>query len=172
MNRECARREEFSGPAGCQDFRRRAAPSPAPGSGFSDIVTTAMATATETKARYIELVARPISILPTDAARIYAFIHPSVLGLYFIARFPALVADPVSCLLIDLVPVALIQCSYVITCLPIAGSSPAPAQAAKKGKPGAQKRTVSPKTGATMSRKISVRLPADPRADRSPPSRC
>ena len=52
-----------------------------------------MATATETKARYIELVARPISILPTDAARIYAFIHPSVLGLYFIARFPAL-ADP------------------------------------------------------------------------------
>jgi phosphatidylinositol glycan class F len=78
----------------------------------------------------------PIEILPTDLARIYRHVHPALLLSAYYLRFPALVADPVSTLLNSLVPLAIVQISYAVICLPPTGSS---TKVVKKLKPGAKR---------------------------------
>ncbi len=68
----------------------------------------------------------PIDILPTDLARLVSQAHPALLLAAYYIRFPALVADPVPTLLQSLLPVALIQVAYAVTCLPAVGSSTKP----------------------------------------------
>lgn len=92
----------------------------------------------------------PIELLPTDLARLYTHVHPALLLSAYYLRFPALVSDPVSTLLNSLIPLAVIQMSYVIICLPVTGSSTKPL---KKPKPGAARKQDSPTT------KLFVRSP-------------
>jgi GPI biosynthesis protein family Pig-F len=65
----------------------------------------------------------PIDFLSSTAARTYAHIHPALLLSLYVMRFPGLVADPVSNLLLGLPFLAALQGTYVVTCLPPAGSS-------------------------------------------------
>ncbi|KAJ5143454.1 uncharacterized protein N7515_002241, partial [Penicillium bovifimosum] len=67
--------------------------------------------------------APPINILPSPTARIYSFAHPALLLALGATRFEALVADPTKELLATLPWLTLIQLSYVILCLPPAGST-------------------------------------------------
>jgi phosphatidylinositol glycan class F len=78
----------------------------------------------------------PIELLPTGLAPIFTHTHPIVLLSAFYLRFPALVADPTATLLNSLAPLAVVQMSYAVICLPATGTSPRPA---KKSKPGAKK---------------------------------
>jgi phosphatidylinositol glycan class F len=78
----------------------------------------------------------PIELLPTDLARIYTHVHPAVLLSAYYLRFPALVSAPVSTLLNSLLPLAIIQISYALICLPATGSG---TKLVKKSKLGAKK---------------------------------
>ncbi|KAJ5718974.1 hypothetical protein N7493_007429 [Penicillium malachiteum] len=64
----------------------------------------------------------PVNILPSQLAQTYSYVHPTILLTLGATRFNALVEDPVSELLNDLPWLALLQLSYVILCLPPAGS--------------------------------------------------
>jgi phosphatidylinositol glycan class F len=96
----------------------------------------------------------PIELLPTDLARIFSHAHPALLLSAYALRFQALVADPTTTLLNTLLPLAVLQTSYAILCLPATGSSTKPA---KKPKPGAKKTN-----DATSSSKFLVALPPSP----------
>ena len=78
----------------------------------------------------------PIELLPTNLARIFTTAHPAILLSIFYARFPSLVADPVHILLSSLLPLAVLQISYAVICLPCAGTS----KITKKPKPGEKKK--------------------------------
>jgi phosphatidylinositol glycan class F len=64
----------------------------------------------------------PVNILPTQLARTYSFVHPAALLAVLAVRFEALVADPVAEMLNTLPFLALLQVTYVMVCLPPAGS--------------------------------------------------
>lgn len=66
--------------------------------------------------------APPVNILPTQLARTYSFVHPAALLAILAARFEALVANPVAEMLNTLPFLALMQVTYVMVCLPPAGS--------------------------------------------------
>ncbi|GIC84400.1 PIG-F family protein [Aspergillus udagawae] len=66
--------------------------------------------------------APPVNILPTQLARTYSFVHPAALLAILAVRFEALVADPVAEMLNTLPFLALLQVTYVMVCLPPAGS--------------------------------------------------
>ncbi|KAB8237475.1 PIG-F family protein [Aspergillus alliaceus] len=66
--------------------------------------------------------APPINILPTTSSKVYALVHPILLLSLLATRFNALVADPITELLNDLPFLALLQVTFVMTCLPPAGS--------------------------------------------------
>ncbi|RHZ68329.1 Glycosylphosphatidylinositol (GPI) anchor assembly protein [Aspergillus turcosus] len=66
--------------------------------------------------------APPVNILPTQLARTYSFVHPAALLAILAARFDALVANPVAEMLNTLPFLALLQVTYVMVCLPPAGS--------------------------------------------------
>lgn len=78
----------------------------------------------------------PIELLQTDLSRIYTHVHPVILLSAYYLLFPALVADPVTTLFQSLLPLAIIQSSYAIICLPATGSS---SRLSRKAKPGARK---------------------------------
>jgi hypothetical protein len=78
----------------------------------------------------------PVDLLPTDLARIFTHAHPVLLLSAYYLRFPALVTNPTATLLHSLLPLALVQISYAIICLPATGASSKPA---KKSKPGVKK---------------------------------
>ncbi|KAJ5911935.1 Glycosylphosphatidylinositol anchor biosynthesis protein 11 [Penicillium subrubescens] len=65
----------------------------------------------------------PIDILPSQLAQAYSYVHPAVLLGLYAYRFEALVADPVRELLADLPWLAALQISFVMLCLPPAGST-------------------------------------------------
>jgi phosphatidylinositol glycan class F len=65
----------------------------------------------------------PINILPSQLAQTYSYVHPVVLLGLYAYRFEALVANPVRELLTDLPWLAALQISYVILCLPPAGTA-------------------------------------------------
>ena len=72
----------------------------------------------EAKPRKLIPISQSISVLPTDTARIYNYIHPIlILSLYYLC-FPSLVADPVSTLKKSIAPLAHLQIIYCIVCLP------------------------------------------------------
>ncbi|RAK95726.1 PIG-F family protein [Aspergillus ibericus CBS 121593] len=66
--------------------------------------------------------APPVPILPSQLARIYSFLHPAALLSVYAARFPALVADPVSEMAQQLPILAVAHVVYAMICLPPAGS--------------------------------------------------
>lgn len=63
------------------------------------------------------------NILPSHLAQTYSYVHPAVLLGLCAYRFEALVADPVRELLADLPWLAALQISYVMLCLPPAGTT-------------------------------------------------
>lgn len=73
----------------------------------------------------------PIDLLPTDLSRTLAHAHPVLLLAAYYLRFPALVTDPIHTLQHSLLPLAIIQITYVFCCLPHAGSHAKPAKALK-----------------------------------------
>jgi hypothetical protein len=76
----------------------------------------------------------PIDLLPNDIARVATHLQPIIYLSSFYLRFPALVSDPVSALLISLIPLALCQAAYCILCLPatnVAAKSPKKSQKSK-----------------------------------------
>ncbi|OQD73116.1 hypothetical protein PENDEC_c017G03263 [Penicillium decumbens] len=80
--------------------------------------------------------APPIKILPSHLAQGYSYVHPVLLLALCAARFQSLVADPVHELFRDLPWLALLQISYVMLCLPPAGST----QATETGSDGEEKK--------------------------------
>ncbi|KAK0107363.1 Glycosylphosphatidylinositol (GPI) anchor assembly protein [Cadophora gregata] len=81
----------------------------------------------------------PIERLPNDIARLFSQVHPAILLSAFYVRFPALVADPTSTLLSTLLPLAAVQISYAVVCLPAVGSN---TKFVKKAKLNAPKKPV------------------------------
>ncbi|KAE8423403.1 GPI biosynthesis protein Pig-F, partial [Aspergillus pseudocaelatus] len=67
--------------------------------------------------------APPIHVLPNNISKTYALIHPVLLLALVALRFDALVTDPVAELLSNLPFLALLQVTFVMTCLPPAGSA-------------------------------------------------
>ena len=78
----------------------------------------------------------PIDVLRDSQAQAFRHVQPAILFVYYVARFPYLVADPVRGMTVDLAVVALIQCAYATICLPPNGwiSKPGAVQARGKGK--------------------------------------
>ncbi|KAI9842926.1 MAG: Glycosylphosphatidylinositol (GPI) anchor assembly protein [Sclerophora amabilis] len=64
-----------------------------------------------------------IDVLKSDSARVFTHVHAILVLSLFYIRFGALVAEPVPSLLSSLLPLLIIQLSYVITCLPVAGAA-------------------------------------------------
>ncbi|MCJ1390579.1 Glycosylphosphatidylinositol (GPI) anchor assembly protein [Xylographa bjoerkii] len=89
-----------------------------------------MSTNTDSTARTIVPVSQPIGILPSLAARTFSHVHPVLLSAYYYLRFASLVANPVSTLITDLLPVCLLQLIYAVICLPptknISTTTPSP----------------------------------------------
>lgn len=82
---------------------------------------------------------KPIDILQSQPAQLYASVHPVLLLSILLLSFNALVQDPVNSLL-GLAPVvALLQAVYCILCLPYTGQAPTQAP-----KPGQKKKAVKP----------------------------
>ena len=63
-----------------------------------------------------------IPLLSTDVARYYSYAHTLQLLVYYYLRGSALVHDPLSAMLQDLVPVAVSQCLFCAICLPSVGN--------------------------------------------------
>jgi hypothetical protein len=81
-----------------------------------------------------------IEILPNDIARVVTHLQPIIYLSSFYLRFPALVADPVSALLVSLIPLALCQAVYCIVCLPAAGAAAKLPKKSQKSTIGAVKK--------------------------------
>ncbi|KAI9874824.1 MAG: Glycosylphosphatidylinositol (GPI) anchor assembly protein [Pleopsidium flavum] len=111
-------------------------------------------TSTELKPRKLQSTSVPIDALPTQAARLYTHIHPFlVLGVYYI-RFSALVVDPVSTLLTSLIPLSILQVSYVVTCLPPAKGSLKQSIPTRTSKQGQRKKPAAAKAENGLSSKF------------------
>ena len=84
-----------------------------------------MATMTATQSKRVKAfpVPGPIELLHTNGARTFTHIHPILLLTAYYLQFSALVANPVSGLLASLLPLAIIQTCYIVTCLPSASGS-------------------------------------------------
>lgn len=111
-----------------------------------------------------------MSFLSSQPARIYSVAHPLLLLSLLAIRFQRLVSDPVTELLNDLPVLAILQLSYVMICLPPAGSGPGskPADSDEKkpsqgqlraGKPGYRRRQAKSDVGG-ISMKLIVRRPS------------
>ncbi|CEJ53944.1 hypothetical protein PMG11_00275 [Penicillium brasilianum] len=74
--------------------------------------------------------APPVNILPSQLAQTYSYAHPVILLGLGAWRFEALVANPMRELLADLPWLAALQISYVMLCLPPAGTAAVEAGAA------------------------------------------
>lgn len=125
--------------------------------GFHNMTTATVETkssATDKQARRIEPISQPISILPTDSARLYTHIHPVLLLGSLYLSFGKLVNDPVNTLLWALLPLSLLQAAYCVTCLPASSGSstqPTPSKTPKR------KRVQFAKSPISSGSKIIVR---------------
>ncbi|KAF2239284.1 hypothetical protein EV356DRAFT_169359 [Viridothelium virens] len=81
-----------------------------------------MSTKTVGKATAVGPILGPVEIRPTDAARLYTHVHPMLLLAGYFFQFRSIVADPVLALTSGLLPLSVLQISYLITCLPVAGT--------------------------------------------------
>ncbi|KAL2266254.1 hypothetical protein VTJ83DRAFT_5606 [Remersonia thermophila] len=66
---------------------------------------------------------RPVQTKPTQLARTARHALPALQAALFLARFRALVADPVAEMSMTLPVTAALQVTYALACLPVAGSS-------------------------------------------------
>ncbi|KAI9664893.1 MAG: Glycosylphosphatidylinositol (GPI) anchor assembly protein [Bathelium mastoideum] len=92
----------------------------------------------------------PIEIRATDAARLYTHVHPALLLAGYFVQFRSIVADPVVALTSGLLPLSLLQISYLITCLPVAGTG----SATPSSKSSPRKKTASGKDALTLGDRI------------------
>ncbi|KAI0376015.1 Translin [Hypomontagnella monticulosa] len=90
-----------------------------------------------------------VRIMESPQAQVIRHIHPVLLASLFLARFKALVADPVSTLSSAIPVVMVIQAAYAIACLPAAGSQIA--KPAKKIRPGEKKKSGSEGMGPNIA---------------------
>ena len=101
----------------------------------------------------------PIDILNNDTAKLYTHIHPILVLSFYVFRFSAIVADPVSALTSSLIPLSFLQIAYVAICLPPTGGS----NAQEKKKPGEKKKPTPGKLESGVNSKVivSYSLPYD-----------
>ncbi|KAI9717637.1 MAG: hypothetical protein M1812_004582 [Candelaria pacifica] len=97
-------------------------------------------TSTSTKANKLVSTSTPINILNNETARLYTHIQPVLVLALFYIRFNALVADPVPTLLTSLLPLSIIQISYVTICLPVTTKEATPSTSRKGAKSGQRKK--------------------------------
>ncbi|XXH03617.1 Translin-1 [Hypoxylon texense] len=90
-----------------------------------------------------------VRIIASSQAQIMRHVHPVLLLSYFLMRFSALVADPVSTMSNSVPIIAAIQAAYAIICLPAAGSHVA--KPAKKLRPGEKRKAGSDSTGPNVA---------------------
>ncbi|KAI2625814.1 GPI biosynthesis protein Pig-F [Hypoxylon sp. NC1633] len=79
-----------------------------------------------------------VRIIDSPQAQVIRHLHPVLLLSFFLIRFNALVADPVSTMSSSVPVVAIIQAAYAILCLPAAGSQMV--KPVKKLRPGEKKK--------------------------------
>jgi phosphatidylinositol glycan class F len=99
----------------------------------------------------------PISILDTDAAKLYTHIHPILLLSVYAYKFKAIVADPVPALTNTLIWLLALQVAYAAMCLPPMGGGTATAPTEKK-KPGEKKKRTGTVKFESVWPKVLVRL--------------
>ncbi|KAH9892411.1 GPI biosynthesis protein family Pig-F [Xylariomycetidae sp. FL2044] len=95
-------------------------------------------TAQSAKEKHGEAATQPIWILPSAQAQAVSHAHAALLISFFLLRFNALVADPVSTLRNSLPVILVIQGAYAILCLPPVGSQPG--KPVKKLRPGEKRK--------------------------------
>ncbi|CAJ2502711.1 Uu.00g101050.m01.CDS01 [Anthostomella pinea] len=102
-----------------------------------------------TKAKDSVSLTQPVPIMPSSQAQAVKHVHPVILLSFFLLRFNALVADPVSTMTTSLPVVLAIQAAYTIICLPAVGSQAA--KPAKKLRPGEKKKPGSEGAGSNIA---------------------
>ncbi|KAI1081259.1 GPI biosynthesis protein family Pig-F-domain-containing protein [Whalleya microplaca] len=90
------------------------------------------------KAKDDDAPTQAIRTVASPQAQVLKHVHPLLLSSLFLARFNALVADPVLALSNSLPVVLAIQAAYTIVCLPAAGAQNI--KPAKKTRPGEKKK--------------------------------
>ncbi|KAI1380807.1 GPI biosynthesis protein family Pig-F-domain-containing protein [Hypoxylon crocopeplum] len=95
-----------------------------------------------------ETLTQAIRIIPSIQAQVVIHAHPALLLSFFLIRFNALVADPVSTMWSSIPIVVITQAVYAITCLPAVGSQIA--KPAKKLRPGEKRKPGSESTGSNV----------------------
>lgn len=108
----------------------------------------------EARPRKLIPVSQPISVLPTDIARLYTHLHPIVILTVYYFCFPYLVNDPVPVLSKAIAPLAHLQITYCVVCLPQSSGSSTPPSTSSKS-PTARKRVQFAQS--TKSKPASVR---------------
>ncbi|KAI1473498.1 PIG-F-domain-containing protein [Daldinia eschscholtzii] len=91
----------------------------------------------------------PVQILASPQAQVVRHLQPALLVSLFLARFRALVADPVSALSSALPLVVAVQVTYAVVCLPAVGSQNA--KPAKKARPGEKRKAGPESTGPNIA---------------------
>lgn len=92
---------------------------------------------------------QPVQIIASLQAQVVRHLQPALLLSLFLARFGALVADPVSAMSSSLPVVAAIQVTYAVVCLPAVGSHVA--KPVKKARPGEKKKVGLENTGPNIA---------------------
>ncbi|KAI1808037.1 GPI biosynthesis protein family Pig-F-domain-containing protein [Daldinia bambusicola] len=87
---------------------------------------------------------QPIQTLASAQAQVVRHLQPVLLVSLLLARFKALVADPVSALSSALPVVVAVQVTYAVVCLPAVGSGAA--KPARKPRPGEKKKAGGPES--------------------------
>ncbi|KAI8633971.1 GPI biosynthesis protein family Pig-F-domain-containing protein [Xylariaceae sp. FL1651] len=102
-----------------------------------------------TKAKEPDTPTQALRTIPSLEAQALRHAHPTILLAFFVIRFRALVADPVSTMWTSLPVVLALQAAYTIACLPAVGSQGA--KATKKLRPGEKKRAGLDGTGPNIA---------------------
>lgn len=110
--------------------------------------------------------APPVNILPSQLARTYSYVHPALLLSLCALRFDKLVDNPARELLADLPWLAALQISYVVLCIPPAGST-APTEANSSLAEGDDKKKAGPHSPSSPA--VTLR-PGKPGLRRKPSS--
>lgn len=63
-----------------------------------------------------------IPLISAENGTKYSLLHTVAVLVLFVVQFRALVADPYRTMMLDLIPLALLQCGYCIACLPPTGT--------------------------------------------------
>jgi GPI ethanolamine phosphate transferase 2/3 subunit F len=88
--------------------------------------SAAMASRPAASTKANDVIDLPTPTNPTTLAHQATYLIPALQLAFFVARFNALVADPVNTMIMSLPVVSTLQAAYVTLCLPPAGSRGAP----------------------------------------------